>query len=217
MVYKDKEKAKKYQKIWRKNNPDKLKSYSKKWRNANRQKQNQASANWRKNNPDYRHNYYIKKEREKERLCGICNKEIPTVIPRKYRRFGKICRSCWKNERRKYLKRRARKNRVIIKITQTLKKQAIIGYYSNGQFECSCCGFVDDNELLPFLVIDHIDGGGSKHLKRIGFSSMYNWLIRNNMPKGFQVLCHNCNMAKKMNNNVCPHQTTKNFSQMILT
>jgi len=33
------------------------------------------------------------------------------------------------------------------------------------------------------------------------------WLRKYNYPKGFQVLCHNCNMAKRFG--VCPHKEKK--------
>ncbi len=57
---------------------------------------------------------------------------------------------------------------------------------------CACCGESRDY----FLAIDHIDGGGSQHKKTIGFRSLAGWLFENDWPKGFQVLCHNCNTAK---------------------
>jgi hypothetical protein len=33
--------------------------------------------------------------------------------------------------------------------------------------------------------------------------------MENNYPKGFQILCHNCNVAKGLigNNNICTHET----------
>ena len=68
---------------------------------------------------------------------------------------------------------------------------------------CKCCG---EKEIL-FLSIDHIDGGGSKHRKKLGIQSgepFYRWLVKNNFPSGFQVLCFNCNMAKGFHNK-CPH------------
>ena len=35
--------------------------------------------------------------------------------------------------------------------------------------------------------------------------------IENNYPKGFQILCHNCNVAKGLigNNNTCTHETIR--------
>ena len=49
-------------------------------------------------------------------------------------------------------------------------------------------------------------------LKKLGYSSkligrdLVDWIITNNFPKGFQVLCDNCNFSKgmKKNNNECP-------------
>ena len=51
-----------------------------------------------------------------------------------------------------------------------------------------------------FLNIDHIDGGGIKHRKEMGGGGdrIYAWLIRNNMPIGFQILCWNCNHKKHL-------------------
>lgn len=34
---------------------------------------------------------------------------------------------------------------------------------------------------------------------------MYKWLVANDFPPGFQVLCANCNMAKDRPGG-CPHQ-----------
>ena len=78
-------------------------------------------------------------------------------------------------------------------------KRLVMEHYGDG---CACCG---EKELI-FLVIDHINGGGTKHKKsisRIG-GNFYTWLRLNNFPEGFQVLCQNCNWAKRMGE--CPHK-----------
>jgi hypothetical protein len=70
--------------------------------------------------------------------------------------------------------------------------------------KCVCCG----ETIIEFLTVDHIDGKGSKHRRELKISSggqFYYWLLRNNCPKGFQVMCWNCNHAKGTNR-VCPHQ-----------
>lgn len=70
---------------------------------------------------------------------------------------------------------------------------------------CVCCG--EDNPI--FLSIDHINNDGHKHRKTIGRSgsSLYKWLIERNFPKdNFQLLCFNCNLGKRVNGGVCPHQ-----------
>lgn len=76
--------------------------------------------------------------------------------------------------------------------------------------KCACCG-----EAEPlFLEIDHIDNDGNEHRKRIGRSAkaLVTWLRDNEYPNGFQILCANCNQAKKRNNGICPHKTKPKFS-----
>jgi hypothetical protein len=65
---------------------------------------------------------------------------------------------------------------------------------------CVCCGEAEE----VFLVIDHINGGGRKHLSTLT-RSFYEWLRVEGYPPGFQTLCHNCNWAKHVRG-VCPHQ-----------
>jgi hypothetical protein len=54
------------------------------------------------------------------------------------------------------------------------------------------------------LEIDHIDGEGTKHRSQVG-RHITDWLIRNNMPDGFQILCANCNRGKGKFGE-CPHK-----------
>ena len=79
---------------------------------------------------------------------------------------------------------------------------------------CNCCG----ESEIEFLAIDHIAGrrqmDSETELVKLGYSSkldshrLNDWIIKNDFPEGFQVLCHNCNFAKgkKGNNNTCPHE-----------
>ena len=68
--------------------------------------------------------------------------------------------------------------------------------------KCACCG----ETRKEFLTIDHVNGDGNKHKKELGVtgSGFYRWLKQNNYPKGFQVLCFNCNCGKG-SYSVCPH------------
>ena len=79
----------------------------------------------------------------------------------------------------------------------------VLYYYSKGKLECACC----KEKIYEFLSIDHINGGGAKHSREIN-RDLYGWLIRNNFPSGFQVLCHNCNFAKG-HYGKCPHERFK--------
>ncbi len=90
-----------------------------------------------------------------------------------------------------------------IRVRQSLRRK-IIDYYGS---RCACCG----ESEYQFLSIDHVNGNGNKHRESVGGSkksSILNWIVRNNYPSDFQILCHNCNMAKGCYG-VCPHNRDK--------
>ena len=118
-------------------------------------------------------------------------------------------------EYKAYLKKYQKKDDVQrLKILQAYSKRL-----SNSDVPCcNCCGL---NEYLDFLALDHIMGrvemDSMPELVAIGYSStlennkLKDWIIRNNFPDGFQILCHNCNFAKgyPRNNGKCPHETAR--------
>lgn len=88
--------------------------------------------------------------------------------------------------------------------TQRRLKLLLLQKYSGQNPYCACC----NENKVEFLSIDHIDGGGRQHkikLKKSG-TSFYNWLRKNNFPKGFRVLCHNCNQSLGTLG-YCPHKS----------
>ncbi len=83
-------------------------------------------------------------------------------------------------------------------------KKQVLGHYSP-TLTCQRCGFSD----IRALTIDHIKGDGARHRKRIGKlsgSEFYKWLIKNNFPSGFQVLCWNCQYIKREENDEVRHR-----------
>lgn len=86
-----------------------------------------------------------------------------------------------------------------------IHKKLCLEHYSNGKVQCACC-----HEKHPaFLTLDHIEGGGYKHRKKIGGGNkLYRYLVKNNFPEEIklQVLCWNCNCGGKINHGFCPHQ-----------
>ncbi len=80
------------------------------------------------------------------------------------------------------------------------RREAVLSHYGG---RCVCCG--EDEQC--FLAIDHTDGEGNTHRKEINKygSTFFKWLIDNDFPEGFQILCHNCNMGKHLNGGKCPH------------
>lgn len=82
-------------------------------------------------------------------------------------------------------------------------RQRVLRHYGGMPPRCACCG----ETIVEFLVIDHIDGQGNLHRKEIGRygEGFYYWLKQHDFPTGFQVLCHNCNMARGLYG-YCPHE-----------
>lgn len=81
-------------------------------------------------------------------------------------------------------------------------KDEVLRYYSSGSMKCGCCGIVG----VHFLTIDHINGKRNGD-GRSGYR-LYRYLIKNNFPEGYQVLCWNCNGAKRTQIE-CPHETQR--------
>jgi len=68
---------------------------------------------------------------------------------------------------------------------------------------CNCCG----ETIMEFLAVDHVKG--RKHLpeneKNLKSKTLLPFLIKNNFPEDYQILCHNCNNAKAFYGK-CPHE-----------
>mgnify|MGYP001565312447 CR=1 FL=1 len=75
-------------------------------------------------------------------------------------------------------------------------KQAVMNLYGG---RCNCCGEAN----LPFLSLDHIIPIRKKGPPRVR-GLKYLSLLRQPKDPNLQVLCHNCNVAKKTKE-FCPH------------
>lgn len=111
------------------------------------------------------------------------------------------CRLCWNARQREWNKRNPVRHAAINKKIRIKRKQEVIDAYGG---KCACC----QETTYEFLTIDHINGGGRKHLqdiKRIHGLHFYTWLRNNNFPKtDFRLLCWNCNCALG-HYGYCPH------------
>jgi len=150
--------------------------------------------------------------------CKKCTKKFKTSFRHPHQIFcSTTCRdTLWREKNIEYRKtehkkwRNKNKDYVRIKSNETMKKWrlkcrlAVFKYYSNGTMSCNCCGEI----TYEFLCIDHINGGGRQERltdpQKKG-SGLYRWIIREGFPDGFQILCHNCNMAKGFYGK-CPHK-----------
>lgn len=124
------------------------------------------------------------------------------------------CKICTRKRRAKYVEDnykivRERDNKSCRDKRARIKETVFAAY---GGYKCVCCG---ETEKL-FLTIDHIGNDGANHRRKLigkRYSAGYHtyiWLVKNNFPQGFQVLCMNCNHGKRMNNGICPHQVRRN-------
>ena len=109
-------------------------------------------------------------------------------------------------QRKCYYRHKEERKRKVKEYMRKLKL-FILQYYSKNEIPfCKCC----NEKEIKFLCLDHINGGGKKHRQEVGEgTNFYRWLKNNNYPKGLQVLCYNCNMAKGFWGK-CPHQREKN-------
>lgn len=124
----------------------------------------------------------------KEDKCPRCNQIVTDETIANRKRYGLICKPCRSNYNKRF------NNNARIKV--------LLHYGAT----CKCCG----DTTQEFLALDHINGGGNKHRKEIGKygNHIYQWIIKNNFPEGFRVLCHNCNMSLGFYG-YCPHNIEK--------
>ena len=159
-----------------------------------------------------------------KRKCYSCKDEKPLVEFKKNRAlpsgYGYQCRVCsakaanrycsdHREERNRYQHGRYLANPEHFRGKATERraqsKSVTLKHYGGEIPACACCKETGD----VFLNIDHINGGGTKHMKEIGVkggTQFYDWLRKNGFPPGYQILCFNCNFAKHVLG-VCPHVT----------
>jgi hypothetical protein len=83
-------------------------------------------------------------------------------------------------------------------------RREALEHYGGQPPRCACCG----EARMEFLAIDHIDGGGQAHRRKLNTgsgTSFYFKLRKLGWPEGLRVLCHNCNVSLGMYG-YCPHQ-----------
>jgi hypothetical protein len=238
MTYKNKEMQKEYQKEYRENNKDKIKEQHKKWHEKNKDKIKEYNKKYLLKNKEKiilnKQKYYLGFKDKvfnhygwKCACCGESHNEFLTIdhiagFGRKYVKESKmilvrwlvknkfppefqiLCYNCNCSNRYKNIKKDIKGNNLRAKKYRYNLRMKVFNHYGK---KCACCG--DNN--INHLTIDHINGGGTNHRRKIGLngSSVYFWLIKNNFPEGYQTLCYNCNCSKG-HVGYCPHQKYDN-------
>lgn len=149
-------------------------------------------------------NQHRRQSKQTQGLCNLCGKNPSNPNRRR-------CEACCIKQRQWYKNSEYRdKNRVLDKQRRKERRKRIIDYYGG---KCVCCG---ESESF-FLSIDHINNDGANHRAHItkqrgrgkgaGSTTMDKWIEKNSYPDILQLLCHNCNMGKHLNNGICPHKS----------
>ena len=163
----------------------------------------------------------------KVRICTACKQAKPETNqffgPHKESRGGidSQCRVCKRKYSRMWYRknpeqaRKSQRNWFENNRTKALEnvrnwarkvRWEVLCAYGGKSPKCSCCR----ESAIQFLVIDHINGGGSKEGKKRGAGArFYSWLRKNKFPPGYRVLCHNCNASLSLYK-MCPHTIVVN-------
>ncbi len=136
----------------------------------------------------------------------------------------------YKESRKEYLKQWRADNKekkdLIQKRSMYNVRLKVMQHYSGLEIpECRCCG----ENTFGFLQFDHINGDGADHRRELGMSggsveqakregrkallggnNFPYWLIKNDFPEGFQILCANCNTGKGTGKH-CPHEFARGY------
>ncbi len=136
------------------------------------------------------------------KICTECL--LPKNDTEFFKRLGRYrskCKKCVTIATGNWKKINREKANGITKRSREKRRKLCIDHYGG---KCHCCS----ETIFEFLAIDHINGGGTQHIKSLGNNgtALYSWLIKNNFPLGFRVLCYNCNASFGINN-ACPHQS----------
>lgn len=137
--------------------------------------------------------------------CGIL-KPIEEFYKRNKNTDKRVsyCKKCWSLSRSKSVEKRYIDNRKkklpfsYAMIRYNRQRLKVIKHYGG---ECACCGIGD----YEFLAIDHKYGDGAEDRKKFpNIIQFVAWIVRNNYPKKYRILCHNCN-ASYGHFGYCPH------------
>jgi hypothetical protein len=88
-----------------------------------------------------------------------------------------------------------------------------------GGLRCICCG----EDEFSFLSLDHVSGAGNIERAKLfgdryqGGHHIYRALRLQGYPSGYQVLCMNCQVGRRDNGGICPHQSRRlNGEELLL-
>jgi len=169
----NKEEKNAYQRKWNLENKEKKAKYGKTYRNKNREEKLEHRKDYYEENKEENREYYMN---NKERIIENAGK--------RYIRNRENILSFENKEK-------GREKRIEI-------KEKVFNHYGHRcQWLNENCNIIDSD----MLQVDHTNGGGNEHRRETGLVGprLYSWLIKNNFPEGFRLLCVNHNWKHKAN------------------
>ena len=145
----------------------------------------------------YNHKYY-KNDKERYLVRSKIQFEKTIMDPEKRKKRQEYASDYYKKNKQRMNKQALE----AIKRMQHIAKILVMSHYSKGENCCSCCG----EKTMMLLTVDHPNNDGKEHRKQLKGTNLYCWLVKNKFPKGFRIMCFNCNIGRYRNNGVCPHQ-----------
>jgi hypothetical protein len=129
------------------------------------------------------------------RACSRCGVVYPLTVEHFHRdrtqRNGlqSQCKRCRNDVKTAWRTKYPERHRVTSRAYQLDLRMGCLRHYGGDPPTCACCG----EHCIPFLGIDHINGGGKAHRLTIGRANngphiLYRWLKKNGYPEGFRVL-----------------------------
>lgn len=179
-------------------NSEQEKVYKREWRAKNREKYNAYQRQYRQNSPSDA----VWKVNQREAIGNWKKMNRDKHCESQKRVYHRDLEYSRQKNKESYL-RNAEKRKHEAKLYRAEKKRLVIEHYSNNDPKCACCG----TRFFDFLTLDHINGGGREHRRQFkspGSHTIHAWIVKNNFPSGFRILCYNCNCnAAKNESNSC--------------
>ena len=161
---------------WNKENKELVNQRKRKHRENNLEDSRKYGREWHRNNP-------IKSKAQGKRYYDA-HKEQRLAKAKEWR----------ENNRDRYLAQQVQYNKENSEKKYKIRfenRMKVLSYYSLESYpNCKRCG----EKEIGFLEIDHVEGVIKNDGR--GGNALVNYIIKNNFPKNYQILCTNCNWMK---------------------
>ena len=133
--------------------------------------------------------FFSKNKSQKSDYCNQCKECHKEYSKNNKDKISEKKKEYYKNNKKKCIENSKKYNKKYRKV--------VINHYTKGKNTCMWyegCDITDPD----MLAIDHINNDGAEHRRKVGGSGniVVKWLIKNNFPLGFQILCCNHNQKK---------------------